>query len=106
MRLNEGVLLLSRLSAHLDELGNDTSAAWFRQQIDELQSGMDRKRRLEACRSIIHALDNGPRRIPDLYFAHADGSPDAERTQEYLDTIRALRRFARRSVPPWSFFIL
>lgn len=104
--VREGVQLLFRLSADLDELGKDTSAAWFRQQADELQGRMDRRRQLEACRSIIHALDNGPGRIPDLYFAHPDGSPDAARTEEYLDTIRAVRRFARRSVPPRSFFIL
>lgn len=103
--VSEGVLLLSKLSSDLDQLGKCTSAAWFRQRADELQRGMDRKRQLEACRSIIHALDNGPGRIPDLYFAHPDGSPDAARTEEYLDAIRAVRRFARQSVPPWSFLI-
>jgi hypothetical protein len=106
MRVNEGVLLLSRLSAYLDELGEDESSEWFRQRADDLRTGMDRKHLLEACRSIAHALDNGPGRIPDLYFAHPDGAPDAARTKEYLDTIRAVRRFARRGVPPWSFFIL
>lgn len=106
MRPNEGVLLLLQLSVDLDQLGKDTSAAWLRQQADELQRGTDRRRRLEACRSVIHALDNGPGRIPDLYFAHPDGSPDAARTEQYLATIRAVRRFARRAVPPLSFFIL
>jgi hypothetical protein len=93
MRLNEGVLLLLKLSADLEQLGKDTSAAWFRQQADELQRGMDRRRRLEACRSIIHALESGPGRIPDLYFAHRDGSPDAARTEEYRDNFWAVRRF-------------
>lgn len=106
MRVNEGVLLLSKLSVYLDELGKDTSAAWFRQRADELQKGMNQKRLLEACRSIIHSTDNGPGRIPDLYFAHPDGSPDVVRTEDYLDTIRAVRRFARRGVPPWSLFIV
>lgn len=106
IRLNEGVLLLSGLSAYLDELGKDTSANWFRQRANELQKGLDRKRLLEACRSILHSLDNGPGRIPDLYFAHPDGSPDVRRTEEYLETIRAVRRFARHGVPPWSFFIV
>jgi hypothetical protein len=106
IRLSEGALLLSRLSADLDELGKYTSAAWFLQWANELQKGLDDKRLLEACRSIIHALDNGPGRIPDLYFAHPDGSPDVRRTEEYLDTIRAVRRFARHGVPPWSYFIL
>jgi hypothetical protein len=106
MRLDEGAALLLKLSSYLDELQKDTSAAWFRQQADELRGGMDRKRLFEACRSIIHALDDGPGRIPDLYFAHPDGSPDAARTEEYLHTIRDVRRFARRGVPPWSFFVL
>ena len=105
-KLNEGVLLLSKLSGYLDELGKDTSAAYFRQRADELQKGLDQKGLLDACRNIIHSLDNGPGRIPDLYFAHPDGSPDIRRTEEYLDTIQAVRRFARRCVPPWSFFIV
>jgi hypothetical protein len=105
-RLNEGVLLLSKLSADLHELGKDTSAGWFSHWADELQNGLEHRQLLEACRSIISSLDNGPGRIPDLYFAAPDGSPDTRRTEEYLDTIRAVRRFARRGVPPWSYFIL
>lgn len=106
IRLREGVLLLSKLSGSLDEIGEHFSAAWFRQRGDELQKGLDRKQEFEACRSILHALDNGPGRIPDLYFAHPDGSPDTRRTEEYLETIKAVRRFARHGMPPWSFFIV
>lgn len=104
-RLNEGVVLLTKLSADLNELGQDTSAAYFSRWADELQNEMDRKQLLEACRNIIHALDNGPGRIPDLYFAFPDGTPDVGRTEEYLGNIQAVRRFAQRGVPPWSYFI-
>lgn len=103
--LNEGAMLLSTLSADLHELGKDTSAGWFSHWAVELQKGLGRKQRLGACRNIISSLDNGPGRIPDLYFAAPDGSPDTRRTEEYLDTIRAVRRFARRGVPPWSYFL-
>ncbi|MDQ0865111.1 hypothetical protein [Arthrobacter globiformis] len=106
IRLDEGVALLLKLSGHLDELEKDVSAAWFRQCADELQKGLSRKQRSEACHSILHSLDNGPGRIPDLYFAHPDGSPDIERTDAFLETIRAVRGFARQGVPPWSFFIV
>ena len=106
MRLDEGVALLLKLSGYLDELENDVSAAWFRQCAEELQKGLSRKQLLETCRSILHSLDNGPGRIPDLYFAHPDGSPDIEKTDAFLETVRAVRRFARRNVPPWSFFIV
>lgn len=106
MRLDEGVALLLKLSGYLDELEKAVSAAWFRQCADELQRGLSRKQLLETCRSILHSLDNGPGRIPDLYFAHPDGSPDIRRTEAYLDTIRAVRRFARHGVPPWSFLIV
>lgn len=104
--LDEGVALLLKLSGYLDDLEKDVSAAWFRQCAGELQKGLDRKQLLEACRNILHSLDNGPGRIPDLYFAHHDGSPDIPRTEAYLNTIRAVRRFARHGVPPWSFFIV
>ena len=106
IRLDEGVALLLKLSGYLDELEKDVSAAWFLQCADELQKGLSRKQLLEACRSILHSLDSGPGRIPDLYFAHPDGSPDIGRTDAYLETIRAVRRFARRGVPPWSYFIM
>jgi|GEM_PF-4269519 len=105
-KLNEGVALLLKLAGYLDELGQDVSAAWFRQGADELQKASSRKQELEVCRSILHSLDNGPGRLPDLYFAHPDGSPDIEKTDAYLGTIRAVRRFARGGVPPWSFFII
>ena len=105
-RLNEGAALLSKLARYLDELEKDVSAAWLRRCADELQQGLSRKQFLELCRDILHSLDNGPGRIPDLYFAHPDGSPDIEKTDAYLETIRAVRRFARGAVPPWSFFIV
>ena len=105
-RLNEGVALLLKLSRYLDELDKEESSVWFRKRADELQKGLGRKQLLEVCRSILHSLDNGPGRIPDLYFAHPDGSPDIGRTDAYLETIRAVRRFARGCVPPWSFFII
>ncbi|GAA3665481.1 hypothetical protein GCM10023081_00400 [Arthrobacter ginkgonis] len=104
--LDEGVALLLKLSGYLDELEKDVSAAWFRKCAGELQEGLNRKQQLEVCRNILHSLDNGPGRIPDLYFAHPDGSPDIERTDAYLETIRAVRRFARNGVPPWSYFIV
>jgi hypothetical protein len=106
MRLGEGVALLLKLSGYLNELGKDVSAAWFRKCADELQKGLNRKQLLEVCRDILHSLDNGPGRIPDLYFSHPDGSPDIERSDAYLETIRAVRRFARNGVPHWSFFII
>ena len=99
-------MLLLKLSGYLDELEKDVSAAWFRQCADELQEGLSRKQLFEVCRNILHSLDNGPGRIPDLYFAHPDGSPDIKRAEAYLETIRAVRRFARQGVPPWSFFIV
>jgi hypothetical protein len=104
-RLNEGVLLLAELSADLSELGKYTSAAYFSRWANELQNDLDRKQLLKACRNIIHALDNGPGRIPDLYFAFPDGTPDVKRTEQYLDNILAVRRFAQRAAPPWSYFI-
>jgi hypothetical protein len=104
-RLNEGLLLLSALSADLSELGKNTSAAYFSRWANELQNDLDRKQLLKACRNIIHALDNGPGRIPDLYFAFPDGTPDVKRTEQYLDNILAVRRFAQRAAPPWSYFI-
>src|SRR5829696_8920583 len=94
MSLDEGVALLLKLSGYLDELEKDVSAAWFRKCARELQKGLNRKQQLEVCREILHSLDNGPGRIPDLYFAHPDGSPNIEKTDTYLETIRAVRRFA------------
>lgn len=105
-KLADGAALLLKLSEYLDDLEKDESAAWFRQCAEELQKGLNRKQLLEACRSILHSLDNGPGRIPDLNFAHPDGSPDIPRTEAYLDTIRAVRRFARHAVPPRSSFIV
>ena len=105
-RLDEGVASLLKLSGYLDDLDKGVSAAWFRKCAGELQKGLKRKQLLEVCREILHSLDNGPGRIPDLYFAHPDGSPDIGRTDAYLETIRAVRRFARNGVPPWSFFIM
>jgi hypothetical protein len=103
--LDEGAALLARLAGYLDELEKDVSAAWFRQCADELQKGLRRKQRFELCRNILRSLDNGPGRIPDLYFAHPDGSPDIWRTEAYLEAIRSVRRFARHAVPPWSYFM-
>jgi hypothetical protein len=68
IRLREGVLLLSKLAGSLDDIGEHLSAAWFRGCGDELQKGLDRKQEFEACRSILHALDNGPGRIPRPLF--------------------------------------
>ena len=106
IRRVEGIALLLKLSQYLDELEEDVSAAWFRQCAEALKKESSRKQLLEMCRDILHSLDNGPGRLPDLYFAHPDGSPDPERTAAYVDTIRDVRRFARHAVPPWSLFAI
>ncbi|WP_050685862.1 DUF1877 family protein [Arthrobacter sp. ZBG10] len=48
-----GVMLLSKLSGSLDDIGEHRSAAWFRQIGDGLQKGLHRKQEFEACRSIL-----------------------------------------------------
>jgi hypothetical protein len=97
-KLNEGVLLLSKLAGYLDELGQERSASWFRNCADELLGELSRKQISDVCRGVLLSLDNGPGRIPDLYFAHPNGEPDIVKTEEYLETIRAVRRFARKGV--------
>lgn len=104
--LAEGILLLSKLSAYLDELGKNESASWIRKVMHDLQEGPSRKREVEICRNLVESLNNGPGRIPDLYFASLGGKPDIPRTNDYLETIRAVRRFARHRMPPWSLFIV
>lgn len=54
---------------------------------------------------LLRALGAGSGRITDIYFAHPDGTPDVERTADYMETIQAVRRFARRSAPPGSYFL-
>lgn len=91
--LAEGILLLSKLSAYLDELGKDESASWIRKVMHDLQEGPSRKREVEICRNLVESLDNGPGRIPDLYFAGLDGKPDISRTDVGLSGV------ARPSLP-------
>lgn len=104
-RLDEGIRLLAKLSAYLEEYGKDTAANWFRRCTDELKKNPPRKELYEVCSNIMEALGAGSGRITDIYFAHPDGKPDVERTADYLETIQAVRRFARRSAPPWSYFL-
>lgn len=104
-KLDEGIYSILKLSAYLEEYGKGTAANWFRRQADELKKNLPRKELYEVCSSIIDALGAGSGRITDIYFAHLDGTPDIERTNDYMETIRAVRRFARRSVPPWSYFL-
>jgi hypothetical protein len=107
-KLNEGVLLLSKLAAYLDEMGDEWSASRFRSFADELKGGLSRKELIDVCRNIHQSTNSGPGRITDYYLV-SNGKPDVERTHDYADTIRAIRRFAlgqfaRRSVLPWSLF--
>ena len=102
---NEGNRLLLKLAAYLDEQKQETPARWFRLWSNELKGDPSRGELYELSRKIIDMLGNGPGRLPDLYFAHPDGRPDVERTNDYMETIRAVRRFARRSVPPRSYFL-
>lgn len=104
-RLDEGIRFLLKLSAYLEEYGKDTAANRFRRWADELKTNPPREDLYEVCRGIIEALGAGSGRVTDIYFAHPDGTPDVERTNDYMETIRAVRRFARRSVPPWSYFL-
>ena len=102
---NEGNKLLLKLAAYLDEQEQETAARWFRLWSNELKGDLPRGELYEVSRRIISALGDGPGRLPDLYFAHPDGKPDVDRTNDYMETIQAVRRFARRSVPPWSYFL-
>ena len=102
---DEGTALLLRLAAFLDEQEKETAARWFRLWTDEISKGPSRKRRYEIACSMIGTLGAGSGRLSDLYFAHPDGTPDVQRSDEYLQTIRAARRFARRLAAPWTYFL-
>ena len=102
----EGILQLLKLSAFLEEMDQGLPASRFKSFADELRENQSRRQLLEIFRRIHQSLDNGPGRIPDLYLAKPNGEPDIKRSDEYLETIRTIRRIARQSVPPWSYFIL
>lgn len=102
---NEGNRLLLKLAVYLEEYGKDTAAHWFRLWSDELKKDLSRRELYDLSRRMISALGDGPGRLPDLYFAYPDGAPDLERTKDYKQTIQAVRRYARRAVRPWSYFL-
>jgi len=88
--------LLDRFAVLVDEVGEADFAALHRRHARALRSEPDDADVKSIGADIVATLRVGSGNLADRYMVHEDGTPDVERSREYVVMVDDVRRRAKR----------
>jgi hypothetical protein len=87
--------LLDRFAELVDAIGEREFAALYRDHAQALRVLSDQAEAKSIGTDIVASLRVGPGTLADRYLIHADGTPDVERSREYVVLVDDIRRRAK-----------